>query len=117
MISLRMVTVAIPFLVAVACGDQEVGIPCEADADCLGAMFCETDLPGGYCTEGCPSMGMSCGEGDRAAYCASNGVHLMCSAICRNDEGCRADYTCEDAPGTIDHSMLHKPPLKVCVLD
>jgi serine protease len=84
-------------------GDGELGAPCAASEDCGGGLYCDTALPGGYCTTDC--------FGD--ADCGTNGLcfpliaddieYQVCLRACtvdadcgRNDNGyiCDGDGTC-----------------------
>lgn len=82
-------------------GTSAVGGACAQHTDCQAGLFCDTTLPGGYCTMDCTYD--PC-PGDGVCYQFSDGVDVypLCldgcatDADCRQGEGyvCDADNTC-----------------------
>ena len=84
-----------------------VGDACESAADCGQGLYCESSLPGGYCTrsactsQGCPDEGICVLFDEDTSFCM-----LPCSGA----DDCRDDYLCvEDFGG---HPFCHStlPP-------
>ncbi len=91
-----------------------VGDSCVQQADCGTEMFCETSLPGGYCTQmDCedskcpdgsvcvrfhqPEWAVSGDGGDPGA--APGSLVSYCMIACETDNECRDEYVCvEDYP-------------------
>jgi hypothetical protein len=67
-----------------------IGDGCRTDADCESGL-CRTDLPGGYCTEGC-RRSSDCPDGARCVQTQSNGT--QCIATCGSSADCRDGYSC-----------------------
>lgn len=81
-------------------GTGTVGDDCEGSADCAGGLYCESVLPGGYCTKDC-SGGAGCPAGS-ACFCLGDDgtgmcAYRICLESCVSDDECRTGegYACD----------------------
>ena len=79
------------------------GEPCEADSDCVGGTCIEPpDWPGGYCTTLECTNFEDCARGAEEEFdnrCLIQQRTNFCVRICREEEECRAGYTCQGLGG------------------
>ena len=83
-------------------GEGEIGDACASSGDCGGGLYCETELPNGYCTTDCAGDA-DCGAG-AACYALARDTgdeYQVCLATCGSSADCRTDgsYGC-DTDGT-----------------
>jgi Cys-rich repeat protein len=73
--------------------DAGVGLPvgggCSSNADCAGGT-CDTQAPGGYCTQTCGNGG-ACPSGSTCAFLLGN----YCVQSCGFSADCRSGYSCQ----------------------
>jgi hypothetical protein len=80
-------------------GTGDVGAACSENSDCQGGLYCETDLPAGYCTLSCVG-GAACPAGSRC-FCLGNDpdncAYEICLKDCAGPAECRASdgYVCD----------------------
>jgi hypothetical protein len=74
---------------------QDVGQPCDADADCDEVCFVAPDFPGGYCSASCAEL--DCAEGDECFTFGDDEADAWCLKTCADDAECRVDagYVCD----------------------
>ncbi|HSP77338.1 MAG TPA: S8 family serine peptidase, partial [Myxococcaceae bacterium] len=76
---------------------SSVGEPCTFDSDCGGgALYCDTSVSGGYCTQDC--LTSTCPSGS-TCYTFNSGNSALCLSTCTGIGGqgsCRVNYTCYD---------------------
>jgi hypothetical protein len=117
-----LLLIAVAVLV-VACGNDVrqfpaapvgvIGGGCTNDVDCAYLSgVCLTDLPGGYCTVDCSSLGCP-----TDSACAQFGSDEVCAFVCSADTDCRNGYFCDvpdDAEtGICDAIDTTSPPADV----
>ena len=94
--------VAIAFLFLVACGKGVgVGSPCTVNGDCNSGQYCNTSVPGGYCTRGCSFEGNQLQECPAGSVCTGFGSNtLVCAVICTGANECRENFECNGVSGS-----------------
>jgi hypothetical protein len=68
-----------------------VGGACGSDSDCAGGT-CDTQVPGGYCSQTC---GSGCPSGSVCSYALGG----YCIQSCGSNADCRDAYSCQTQPG------------------
>ena len=75
--------------------DGLTGAPCTQDGDCytIGGLeqFCNTDWPGGYCTNTCADQGFCFQRSGNSCAAVGDSTEKLCVRGCGT---CREGYTC-----------------------
>ena len=81
-------------------GDGGLGAPCSTSEDCGGGLYCDVELPGGYCTTDCFSD-TDCSGGLCFPLVSGELEYQVCLKSCTDTSECgRNDgYIC-DGDGT-----------------
>jgi len=74
---------------------QTVGRTCEVNTQCQAPQYCETRIPGGYCTKPCQKS-VDCPAQSACARIAfaTGESFLRCALTCQDNKDCRSGFFC-----------------------
>jgi len=95
MTRLRLALVAIVVVFAACGGAPNVGGSCTGAQDCDDSLTCSMAIPGGYCTQSCPTPGSFDGCPEESICDDVSGIGNTCVLICKTSSDCgRSDLEC-----------------------
>ena len=72
-----------------------VGQPCQKESSCPDGLYCETQIPQGYCTRECVRSAQCPGSSLCVRITFANGLKVQrCVHTCLKTGDCRTDFTC-----------------------
>jgi hypothetical protein len=86
-----------------ACGGSGAGVAgkCTSNGDCSSGLTCNTSIAGGYCTQTCPTTGVTtgCPSGSVCDQIGGSAM-LACEQICTKQSDCRTGLECDGVSGS-----------------